>query len=126
MRKGLIRNTEDRVDNFMDNKNDLDLSMNQSLANKFERLYKEEKSKRQSAESELSLIKGIGNNSPEMKALKKELGEVKGDNKQLANQVEDQKIVSRKHQEINGKLQVELTESKKKECKCNTKTSTSS
>ena len=30
MRKGLIRNTEDRVDNFMDNKNDLDLSMNQS------------------------------------------------------------------------------------------------
>ena len=67
MRKGLIRNTEDRVDNFMDNKNDLDLSMNQSLANKFERLYKEEKSRRQFAE--------------------KELQEVKDDNKKLALQI---------------------------------------
>ena len=92
----------------------------------YKAMWEDEKQRRQFAENELSLIKGIGNNSPEMKALKKELGEVKGDNKQLANQVEDQKIVSRKHQEINGKLQVELTESKKKECKCNTKTSTSS
>ena len=69
MRKGLIRNTEDRVDNFMDNKNDLDLSMNQSLANKFERLYKEEKSRRQFAE--------------------KELQEVKDDNKKLSIQIND-------------------------------------
>lgn len=69
MRKGLIRNTEDRVDNFMDNKNDLDLSMNQSLANKFERLYKEEKSRRQFAE--------------------KELQEVKDDNKKLSLQISD-------------------------------------
>ena len=69
MRKGLIRNTEDRVDNFMDNKNDLDLSMNQSLANKFERLYKEEKSRRQFAE--------------------KELQEVKDDNKKLSLQIND-------------------------------------
>ena len=69
MRKGLIRNTEDRVDNFMDNKNDLDLSMNQSLANKFERLYKDEKSRRQFAE--------------------KELQEVKDDNKKLSLQISD-------------------------------------
>ena len=69
MRKGLIRNTEDRVDNFMDNKNDLDLSMNQSLANKFERLYKEEKSRRQFAE--------------------KELQEVEDDNKKLSLQISD-------------------------------------
>ena len=69
MRKGLIRNTEDRVDNFMDNKNDLDLSMNQSLANKFERLYKEEKSRRQFAE--------------------KELQELKDDNKKLSLQISD-------------------------------------
>ena len=67
MRKGLIRNTEDRVDNFMDNKNDLDLPMKESLANKFERLYKEEKSRRQFAE--------------------KELQEVKDDNKKLALQI---------------------------------------
>ena len=67
MRKSLIRNTEDRADNSMDNKNDLDLSMNQSLANKFERLYKEEKSRRQFAE--------------------KELQEVKDDNKKLALQI---------------------------------------
>ena len=53
----------------MDNKNDLDLSMNQSLANKFERLYKEEKSRRQFAE--------------------KELQEVKQDNKKLAKQISD-------------------------------------
>jgi|TARA_R110002012_G_scaffold243103_1_gene417706 predicted RNase H-like nuclease (RuvC/YqgF family) len=71
-------------------------SMEQSLANKFERLYKEEKTKRQSAEGELSIIKGIGNNSPEMKALqennkklKKELDEVKKDNKILSKQIED-------------------------------------
>ena len=73
----------------MDNKNDLALSMNQSLANKFERLYKEEKDKRQFAEGELSLIKGIGMNSPEMKALRKELNEVKEDNKKLSLQIND-------------------------------------
>jgi len=69
--------------------NDLALSMNQSLANKFERLYKEEKDKRQFAEGELSLIKGIGMNSPEMRSLKKELNEVKEDNKKLANQINE-------------------------------------
>ena len=53
----------------MDNKNDLDLSMNQSLANKFERRYKEEKSRRQFAE--------------------KELQEVKDDNKKLSIQIND-------------------------------------
>ena len=53
----------------MDNKNDLDLSMNQSLANKFERLYKEEKDRRQFAE--------------------KELQEVKDDNKKLSIQIND-------------------------------------
>ena len=53
----------------MDNKNDLDLSMNQSLANKFERLYKEEKDRRQFAE--------------------KELQEVKDDNKKLSLQISD-------------------------------------
>ena len=53
----------------MDNKNDLDLPMKESLANKFERLYKEEKSRRQFAE--------------------KELQEVKDDNKKLSLQISD-------------------------------------
>ena len=61
--------TEGKVDNLMDNKNDLDLSMNQSLANKFERLYREEKSKR--------------------KLTEKELQEVKEDNQKLSKQISD-------------------------------------
>tara|TARA_R110000744_G_scaffold278432_1_gene390700 strand:- start:110 stop:361 length:252 start_codon:yes stop_codon:yes gene_type:complete len=73
----------------MDNNNDLALSMNQSLANKFERLYNEEKKKRQEAEGETTIVKGIGINSPEMKALQKELQEVKEDNKKLSLQIND-------------------------------------
>ena len=92
-------------------------SMAQSLANKFERLYKEEKNKRQSVEGELSIIKGIGNNSPEMKALQsrvkeldnslsialdindkyqRELKEVKEDNKKLALQIYDLQYLKNK------------------------------
>ena len=77
--------------------------LKESLANKFERLYKEEKTKRQSAEGELSIIKGIGNNSPEMKALqaqveelKKDLDEVKRDNKNLAKQIQDLQYLKNK------------------------------
>tara|TARA_R110002050_G_scaffold113884_3_gene229071 strand:+ start:281 stop:532 length:252 start_codon:yes stop_codon:yes gene_type:complete len=73
----------------MDNKEDLILSMNQSLANKFERLYKEELQKRKQAENELALIKGIGQNSPEQQSLKKELQEVKEDNRKLSLQISD-------------------------------------
>ena len=76
---------------------DLKLSMEQSLANKFERQLKEEKERRQFAEAELALIKGIGQNSPEQKALqkevqklKKELEETRNDNKKLADQVNNQ------------------------------------
>ena len=50
----------------------------------------------QEAEGELTIIKGIGNTSPEMKALqqknqelKKEICELRNDNRQLANQIED-------------------------------------
>ena len=43
----------------------------------------------QELEGELSIIKGIGNNSPEMRALKKELQEVKGDNVKLSLQIND-------------------------------------
>ena len=70
----------------MEETDELAASMAQSLANKFERLYNEEKKKRQEAEGELTIIKGIGNNSPEMKALQKEIEEVKAD---LSREKED-------------------------------------
>ena len=61
------------------------------------------KKKLEEAEGELALIKGIGNNSPEMKTLieqnhrlikrvddlKKEVCEVRQDNRKLAHQIED-------------------------------------
>ena len=43
----------------------------------------------QEAELETSLIKAVGQNSPEMKALRKELNEVKEDNKKLSNQINE-------------------------------------
>ena len=43
---------------------------------------------RKFAENELALIKGIGNNSPEVRNLKAELKEVKADNRKLAEQVD--------------------------------------
>ena len=73
-------------------------------------MWRDEKKKRQEAEGELTIIKGIGNNSPEMKALQsrvkeldnslsialdindkyqRELKEVKEDNKKLALQIND-------------------------------------
>ena len=43
----------------------------------------------QEAELETSLVKAVGIKSPEMRALKKELNEVKEDNKKLANQINE-------------------------------------
>ena len=45
--------------------------------NKLLEMWRDEKKKRQEAEGELTIIKGIGNNSPEMKALKKENEQLK-------------------------------------------------
>ena len=45
--------------------------------NKLLEMWRDEKKKRQEAEGENTIIKGIGNNSPEMKALKKENEELK-------------------------------------------------
>ena len=54
------------------------------------------KKRAQEAEGELTIIKGIGNTSPEMKALrqtnqalKKEICELRNDNRKLASEVED-------------------------------------
>jgi len=73
-------------------------------------MWREEKKKRQEAEGEVTIVKGIGINSPEMKALEnrvkeldnslsialdindkyqRELKEVKEDNKKLAFQIND-------------------------------------
>ena len=41
------------------------------------------------AEGEVTIIKGIGMNSPEFRALKKENEELKEDNKKLAEQISD-------------------------------------
>ena len=52
-------------------------------------MWREEKKNRQEAEGEVTIVKGIGMNSPEMRALQKELKEVKEDNKRLALQIDD-------------------------------------
>ena len=43
----------------------------------------------QEAELETSLVKSVGMNSPEMKALRKELNEVREDNKKLSLQINE-------------------------------------
>ena len=52
-------------------------------------MWREEKKKRQEAEGENTIIKGIGNNSPEMKALQKENETLKAD---LARATEDRQF----------------------------------
>ena len=58
-------------------------------------MYEKEKKKRQEAEGELTIIKGIGNSSPEMKDLKKEIEELKAD---LARAKEDHQFDNLIHQ----------------------------
>ena len=71
--------------------------------NNWEEMYKKERKLRQEAEGEMSIVKGIGMNSPEVKALieqnhrlikrvddlKKEICEVRQDNRKLSQQIED-------------------------------------
>ena len=66
-------------------------------------MYEKEHKLRQEAETETILVKGIGMNSPEMKAakekiqeLKKEIEELKHDNQHLSKQIEDQVDRARK------------------------------
>ena len=60
---------------------------------------KDEKERRQFAENELALIKGVGNNSPEMKTAKK--------------RIEELMEINKEHQQMNGKLYSELEIEKK-------------
>ena len=64
--------------------------------NKLLEAWREEKKKRQEVEGENTIIKGIGQNSPEMKALRKEneelrkeMDELRADNKKLAKEIND-------------------------------------
>ena len=63
------------------------------------------KKRAQEAEGENTIIKGIGNNSPEMKALKARVNELEG----TLSGAQD---INDNHQRYNGKLQTELTETK--------------
>jgi len=57
----------------------------------------------QEAEGEVTIIKGIGNNSPEMKELQARI-------KELDNSLSIALEVNDKHQRYNGKLQTRLTQ----------------
>ena len=58
-------------------------------------MWRDEKKKRQEAEGENTIIKGIGQNSPEVKALQKELEELKAE---LARAKEDHQYDNLVHQ----------------------------
>ena len=60
------------------------------------KMWRDEKKRRQEVEGENTIIKGIGNNSPEMKALQKEIEEVKAD---LAREKEDRQYDNLVHQQ---------------------------
>ena len=83
--------------------------------NKLLDMWREEKEKRRIAEGELSIIKGIGNNSPEMKALKEEVERLKKEIPMIREDVQvellqkdkrilDLKTIDKHHQKINGEL----------------------
>ena len=83
-------------------------------------MWRDEKKKREEAEGELTIIKGIGINSPEMKSLQAQVEELKK-NIELVRadaQVEimrrDLRIsnlekMDKEHQDLNGRLQLEIT-----------------
>ena len=69
-------------------------------------MWRDEKQRRQMAEGELSIVKGIGNNSPEMKTLKAENETLKAD---LARATEDRQFDNLVHKKeiedlMRGKL----------------------
>ena len=80
-------------------------------------MYEKEHKLRQEAEGETTIVKGIGQNSPEMKAAKQkiedlqnELDRTKKENNNLYTRVADSLEVNEHHQELNSKLQARITE----------------
>jgi len=83
----------------------------------WEKLYEKEHKLRQEAEGETTIVKGIGQNSPEMKAAKQkieelqnELDRIKKDNNDLFLRIAELTEVEESHRNQNGKLQERLTE----------------
>ena len=79
--------------------------------------YNKEHKLRQEAETETILVKGIGMNSPEMKAANKKIEELQGslerarkENNDLYIRIADALEVNESHQRLNGKLQVRIAE----------------
>jgi len=62
----------------------------------FKEKYEKERKLRQEAEGEMTIVKGIGQNSPEMKALQ--------------SRVKELEEINKSHRKLNGKLQERLTE----------------
>ena len=71
--------------------------------NKLLVMWRQEKKKRQEAEGELTIIKGIGNTSPEMKTLQERV-------KQLDSSLASALEINESHQRYNGELQTRVTE----------------
>ena len=70
--------------------------------NKLLEMWREEKKRREEVEGENTIIKGIGQNSPEMKALQREVEELKAE---LARAKEDHQYDNLVHQqELNKAL----------------------
>ena len=67
------------------------------------KMWREEKKKRQEAEGETTIVKGIGMNSPEMKEAKERV-------KELENSLSIALEINESHQRYNGKLQTRVTD----------------
>jgi len=67
----------------------------------FKEKYEKERKLRQEAEGETTIVKAIGQNSPEMKALRKEVEELKAD---LARAREDHQFDNMVHQKELAKM----------------------
>ena len=73
--------------------------------NKLLEMWRDEKKKRQEVEGENTIIKGIGQNSPEMKALQKRV-------KELENSLSIALEINEKYQREENKLQADLAREK--------------
>ena len=71
--------------------------------NKVLEMWRQEKEKRQEAEGELTIIKGIGNNSPEMKQANATIVE-------LRQRINELMSINKSHQDLMGKQIIENQE----------------
>ena len=101
----LTRQVDERDKRIKELDNSLSIAL--EINDKFQRENKKLADKVREAEGETSLVKAVGMNSPEMKALEKENADLKYDNKSLAKQVED------KVEEVKAlKMKLELLDNK--------------